>query len=157
MPETRHIDRRLAFRRTAAEIRSMSVYCRAHPLALLRPSLADEGVTTAAGLRRTPSGRLVRLTGLKVIVHTPPVKSGRRVMFITMEDETGLSDVVVFERVQQRAARAILTSQVLTVAGRLERRGAGGKSVSVIVERVIPAWTGDLLDLLSAAAGPPRL
>jgi DNA polymerase III alpha subunit len=46
-----------------------------------------------------------------VIMHTPPTKSGKRVMFLTLEDETGLFDVVVFSKAQSRFAKLILTSE----------------------------------------------
>ncbi len=59
-----------------------------------------------------------------VIIHMPPTKSGKRIMFVTMEDETGLMDVVVFPTAQAHCARAIMTSEVLTVEGRLQRKGA---------------------------------
>jgi error-prone DNA polymerase len=106
------------------EASSMSVFCRAHPLEPLRPALAKTGVITAQDLRRIKAGQSVIVTGVLVIVHTPPTKSGKRVMFITMEDETGLLDVVAFPKALDRYARASLTSEVLTVKGRLQRLGS---------------------------------
>ena len=126
------------------EASSMSVFCHGHPLIGLRPRLAVCGVVTARDLRRIPSERRVRVTGIRVIVHTPPTRSGHRVMFITMEDETGLLDVVAFPNAQQDGARAILTSEVITVEGILQRQGKDGRSVSIIMEKVIPSLTGPL-------------
>ncbi len=134
--------------RSATRIRneslSMSVSCYGHPLGVLRPTLADQGVVTARDLRRIPSGAGVRVTGLRVLVHTPPTKSGKRVMFITLEDETGLLDLVAFPKVQRTGAKSLLTSQVLTVEGRLQRRGNNGLSISIVVERVIRTLSGPL-------------
>jgi len=130
----------------------MTVFCRDHPLAALRPRLAKQGVVTARDLRRIPSGRKVRVTGLLVIVHMPPTKSGKRVIFITLDDETGLMDLAVFPKAQTGSARALLTSEVQTVEGRLQRRGKDGLSISIIVERVVPHLTGALSDFLSSAA-----
>jgi DNA polymerase III alpha subunit len=48
------------------------------------------------------SGAIVRVSGMVIIVHTPPTKSGKRVMFLTLEDETGLFDVVVFSKMGRR-------------------------------------------------------
>jgi DNA polymerase III alpha subunit len=90
----------------------------------------------------------VVVTGILVIVHTPPTKTGKRVMFITMEDETGLLDVVAFPRVLEKYAKIIRTSEVLTVKGRLQRHGAWGKSLSIVMERVVVPWSGLLSDLL---------
>ena len=130
------------------EAHSMTVFCHGHPLAALRPRLAREGVVTAKDLRRIPSGRRVRVTGLLVIVHMPPTKSGKRVIFVTLEDETGLIDVVVFPRAQIKSARAILTSEVQTVEGKLQRQGRDGLSISITLARVIPHLTGSLSRLL---------
>ena len=133
---------------TLNEARSMTVFCHAHPLAALRPRLAAAGIVTARDLRHIPSGRKVRVTGLLVIVHMPPTKSGKRVIFITLEDETGLLDVVAFPKAQVSSARAILTSEVQTVEGRLQRQGKNGLSKTIILERVIPHLTGSLSEIL---------
>ena len=69
-------------------------------------------------------------------------------MFITMEDETGLIDVVAFPRAQADAARSILTSEVLTVEGRLQRQGHNGRSITIVMERLILSLTGPLSRLL---------
>jgi DNA polymerase III alpha subunit len=130
------------------EASSMSVYCSGHPLSVLRPSLAADGIVTGKDLRRLPSGCRVRVTGILIIVHTPPTRSGKRVMFITMEDETGLVDLVLFPKVQAHAAQPILTSEVVTVEGVLKREGKDGLSISIAVEKVIPKWTGLLKDFL---------
>jgi DNA polymerase III alpha subunit len=133
------------------EAGSMSVFCHGHPLEVLRPKLAAQRIVTAMDLRRIPSGRRVRITGILVIVHTPPTKSGKRVMFITMEDETGLMDVVAFPKAQVGFARDILTSEVLTVEGRLQRLGKHGLSISIIMEKVIRRWSGQLSHFLREA------
>jgi DNA polymerase III alpha subunit len=70
-------------------------------------------------------------------------------MFITMEDETGLLDVVVFPKAQTHFARHILTSEVLTVEGRLQRQGQNGLSISIVMERLILSLTGSLSKLLT--------
>ncbi|MBI5568847.1 MAG: hypothetical protein HY914_02785 [Desulfomonile tiedjei] len=130
------------------EAGSMSVFCSGHPLEALRPRLAAEGIVTARDLRRIPSGSQVRVTGMLVIVHTPPTRSKKRVMFITLEDETGLIDLVMFPKAQLHSARPVLTAEVVTVEGKLQRQGTRGLSISVVVDKVIPRWTGLLADLL---------
>lgn len=130
------------------EASSMSVFCRTHPLAVLRPDLRKLGVVTARQLRSLPSGRKVRVSGLLVIVHTPPTKSGKRVIFMALDDETGLWDAVMFPKVQKDFARVVYTSELLTVEGRLQRQGKNGLSISVVVERVILPWSGRLSKFL---------
>jgi DNA polymerase III alpha subunit len=133
---------------TFNEAAYMSVFCRAHPLAVLRRELRAQGVVPARKLRRTPSGRRVRVSGLLVIVHTPPTKSGKRVMFLTLEDETGLLDAVVFSKAQKDCAQVIYTSELLTLEGRLHRQSGNGLSISVVVDRVILPWSGKLSEFL---------
>jgi DNA polymerase III alpha subunit len=88
------------------------------------------------------------VTGILVIVHTPPTKSGKRVIFITMEDETGLIDVVVFPKAQIHYAEAIFKSEALTVEGRLHRQGKLGLSTSIVMDRLVMPWTGKLSSLI---------
>jgi DNA polymerase III alpha subunit len=130
------------------EAGSMSVFCRTHPLAVLRRELGEQGVVKARQLRSIPSGKTVRVSGLLVIVHTPPTKSGKRVMFLTLEDESGMFDAVVFSKVQKVFARVIYTSELLTVEGKLQRQGRNGLSISIIVEKVILPWSGLLSEFL---------
>jgi len=96
-----------------------------------------------------PTGATVRVSGMVIIVHTPPTKSGKRVMFLTLEDETGLFDVVVFSKAQSRFAKLILTSEVLTIEGRLQRKGPGGLSISIVMERALVGLCGSLVKLLA--------
>jgi DNA polymerase III alpha subunit len=110
--------------------------------------LARMGVIKARDLKRIKAGETVIVTGILVILHTPPTKSGKRVMFITMEDETGLLEVVAFPRVLDNYARIIRTREVLTVKGRLQRRGSWGKSLSIVMELVVLPWSGLLSHLL---------
>jgi error-prone DNA polymerase len=69
-------------------------------------------------------------------------------MFITLEDESGLIDLVVFPKIQKLYARHILTSTVLTVEGKLQRQG-NGLAISIIVQKILTNWTGTLPKLLS--------
>jgi DNA polymerase III alpha subunit len=149
MPADRLSDASIALR----EAGSMSVFCRTHPLVVLRPVLNTQGIVTARKLRSIPSGRWVKVSGLLVIAHTPPTKSGKRVMFLTMEDETGLWDAVVFTEAQQKFARVIYTSELLTLEGKLQRRGSYGLAISVIAQEVILPWSGLLSEFLHGPEG----
>lgn len=148
MPEESRYTGRIDREQIYNEYISMKVFCHAHPLSALRPSLYKDNIIKATDLRRLPTGSIVRVVGLLIIVHTPPTKSGKRVMFLTMEDETGLMDVVVFPKTQKGFARTILTSQVLAVQGKLQKQGVGGKSMSIIMEKAIKNWSGNLHDFL---------
>ncbi len=132
---------------------SMEVCCRHHPMSGLRQMLRAEGAAAAADLGRLPSGKRVTVSGLVIFFHTPPTRSGRRIIFATLEDETGLLDLVILPHVQERWARLIYTSEVLTVRGRLLRQGRQGISISVTAERVITNLSGTFTRLSRLAAG----
>ena len=91
-----------------------------------------------------------------ILVHTPPTKSGKRVMFMTLEDEAGLFEVVVFSKAQDRFAKLILTSEVLTLEGRLQRQGPTGLAISVIMEKALVGLCGPLTKLLGYVIKIPK-
>jgi len=75
-------------------------------------------------------------------------------MFITLEDETGLFDVVVFERTLDKYAKLIIQSEVLTIEGRLQRQGVSGKSMSIVMEKCLTGYCGSLIGLLGGNRDP---
>jgi len=110
-----------------------------HYMSFWRDFLAGEGYRTGAELGRLPSGSWVKIAGLPVRPHRPPTRSGRTVVFFSLEDETGLTDVTVFEDVYQRYGHWLFGPAVgpVRVLGRLVRRGKG---ISVTAN-----WIGPLL------------
>ncbi len=74
------------------------------------------------------------VAGVKVASQTPAIRSGQRIIFLTLDDATGPVEVVVFEKVQPKVAKTVFHSFVLAVWGKLRRTGVGG--VSVIAEEV---------------------
>jgi DNA polymerase III alpha subunit len=142
--------------KTLREAMSMSIFCHAHPLTSLRNILRKQNVVYSSHLRRMPSGSRVRISGMLILVHTPPTKSGKRVMFLTLEDEMGLFEVVVFSKAQDRFAKLILTSEVLTLEGRLQRQGPTGLAISVIMEKALVGLCGPLTKLLGYVIKIPQ-
>jgi len=92
-----------------------------HPLALLRPRLARMRFASAAGLRELPHGRPARAAGIVVGRQRPDTASG--VIFVTLEDETGSVNVIVWRDLAERQRRELLGSRLLGVHGVLEREG----------------------------------
>ncbi len=133
--------------RVLLEKRCLEVYCTAHPLAALREMLKRHGVVTRRELKYLKAGTIVAVSGLVIFFHTPPTRSGRRIIFATLEDETGLLDLVLLPAVQKKWARLIYTSEVLTVRGRLERQGKHGISISVTVRSILPGMSGSYIRL----------
>ncbi len=156
MKPVQSLDRDCA-EKTLREAMSMNIFCHAHPLTSLRNILRKQNVVTSSNLRRMPSGATVRVSGMLILVHTPPTKSGKRVMFLTLEDETGLFEVVVFSKAQDRFAGIILTSEVLTLEGRLQRKGPTGLAISVIMDKALVGLCGPLTKLLGYVMKIPKI
>jgi len=92
---------------------------RTHPMQLVRPHLP--GVFRASDLGTLNSGRRIRVAGLVTCRQRPGTASG--VTFVTLEDETGNTNVVVWRDVAERQRRALIASRLLIVYGTLERQG----------------------------------
>jgi DNA polymerase III alpha subunit len=97
-----------------------------HIMAPFREDLKKCGFVQSAALKWKPHGSLVKTAGRVIIIHTPPTRSGKRVMFLTLEDEEGLFDLTVFQDVQAPYAKKILASTVLLVEGVMNRFGLRG-------------------------------
>ncbi|MGE5553063.1 MAG: DNA polymerase III subunit alpha [Betaproteobacteria bacterium] len=106
-----------------------------HFLAHYRPALRSRGILTSREIARTRPGYPVTAAGLVIRPHRPPVRSGRIVVFFSLEDEFGLTDVTVFEDVYQRCGKVIFTIPALVVKGRVEKRG---NARSVIAAELAP-------------------
>jgi error-prone DNA polymerase len=98
-----------------ADYRSTGLSLAAHPLSLLRPQLAVFKVQPAAVLRDYPDGRLARASG--IVTHRQRPETAKGVIFVTLEDETGAVNVIVWPQVAEAQRRPLLASQLLTVYG----------------------------------------
>ena len=112
-----------------------------HPLALLRARFQRLRLTPAARLRMLPSGRLARTIGLVIGRQRPDTKSG--VIFVTLEDETGMTNVVVWRAVSELQRRVLLGARLMAVHGVVERQG---DVVHLIAGKLVDytAWLGAL-------------
>jgi DNA-directed DNA polymerase III PolC len=104
-----------------ADYASLGLTLGRHPLALLRERLQRQRMVTATELKTLPHGRLARVTGLVTGRQRPGTASG--VTFVTLEDETGMVNVIVWRDLAERQRRELLRSSLLTVYGTLEREG----------------------------------
>jgi len=104
-----------------ADYRALGLTLGRHPLALLRGQLRARRLVTAAEVRNTPHGRSVRTAGLVIGRQRPDTKSG--VIFVTLEDETGATNVIVWRDLSDRQRRELLGSRLMGVYGRVEREG----------------------------------
>ncbi len=116
---------------------------RAHPMAILRPALAGGAIRTARELDRLGDRDAVELAGLVIVRQRP--ETARGVVFVSLEDETGIANLVVRPEVYERYRAVVRGCPFLVARGRVERTG---RVVNVQVESVAP--------LAFAPAGAPR-
>ncbi len=114
-----------------------------HPLAYLRERLARRRVITAYEAQRQRQGERVTVAGLNISPHRPPTRSGRSVLFSSLEDETDLLQLICIGEALQNHTGLFLTAPAIVVRGVIERKGAGA---SLKVEQARPLCLRDYLD-----------
>jgi error-prone DNA polymerase len=115
-----------------ADYASLGLTLGRHPLALLRSRLARMRLATAAELRGYAHGRPARAAGIVIGRQRPDTASG--VIFVTLEDETGSVNVIVWRDLADRQRRELLGSRLMGVHGTLEREG---EVVHLIAKRLV--------------------
>jgi error-prone DNA polymerase len=125
-----------------ADYRAVGLTLGRHPVALLRSRLASARVQPASDLPGVAHGQKVRVAGLVVTRQRPASASG--VTFVTLEDETGCVNLVVWERIAREQRRALLDSRLMEVRGEVQREG---EVVHVVAHRLIDrsAMLGELV------------
>jgi error-prone DNA polymerase len=121
--------------RVRAELDILGLDASAHVIDFYAPMLEALGVTRSGQLLGQRSRSELWVAGVKVATQTPPVRSGRRVVFLTLDDSTGPVDATFFEDVQGPYAATVFHSWMLLVRGILRRTGARGVSL-----RATGAW-----------------
>jgi error-prone DNA polymerase len=121
---------------------------KAHPLSFLRATLARRGVTPAAALRQRRDGELVTVAGI-VLVRQRPGEG--KVIFMTLEDETGIANLVVWIPVFERFRRIVMGARLVACTGRLQIQG---EVIHVVTER-LRDWTPALRRIGAATAPGP--
>jgi error-prone DNA polymerase len=115
--------------RTRAELDVLGLDVSGHVLDAYQPLLQVLGVTPARDLLGCRNGQQVLVAGVKVATQTPPVRSGRRVVFVTLDDSTGPADATFFEDAQVGYATTLFHSWLLLVRGEVRRTGPRGVSL----------------------------
>ena len=124
-----------------ADYQHLGLSLRRHPLALLRDRLTSVGLQTAGEVLQLTDGAVVHAAGLVITRQRPSSASG--VIFVTIEDETGYLNLVVWERIAERQRQVLLGATLLGVHGEVQREGA----VVHIVARQLSDHSGLLGEL----------
>ena len=131
----------------AADYQTMRLSLKSHPMAILRPRFARDRVLSCAAASATRDGQFVRVAGL-VLVRQRPGKGNA--IFVTLEDETGVANLVIWARLFERFRREVMSARLMLAEGRLQKSPEG--VVHLMVSRVFDR-TG-ALDHLSRAHHP---
>ncbi|CAD6015791.1 DNA polymerase III alpha subunit (plasmid) [Agreia sp. COWG] len=115
--------------RIGTELDILSTELNEHLIEGYRPLLDSLGVINAADLVSLPNKTEVIVAGVRVATQTPPMKSGKRVVFISLDDGTGCSDATFFDEAQQRSGPLLFGTRLLLIRGRTRRTGARGVSL----------------------------
>lgn len=105
----------------------------AHPLDFCN---LDDGFTHMKDLPAIVTGKTVKIAGSVIRYQMPPTRNGKRVVYIVMEDGTGIADVTVFSDVQERCGHVLFQEGLLVVKGKVQRRGP--KALSLIAQDLAP-------------------
>ena len=149
LPELRHdssIDLPLISRGEDVihDYRTLSFSLKAHPVSFMRSKLRERGTFSAAELSRAKDGQSVEVAGLVLVRQRPGTASG--IVFATLEDETGIANVVIWRKVFDTKRQVILKSKLLAVRGKLQVEG-------LVIHVVAEDFTDMTDDLLKLANG----
>ena len=111
----------------------LSLDLTAHPLDFVS---LNSSFTRMKDLIFAVSGSTVKIVGSVIRYQTPPTRNGKRVVYIIMEDGTGIADVTVFEDVQEKCGPVLFREGWLAVTGKIQKRGP--KALSIIADNLMP-------------------
>jgi error-prone DNA polymerase len=107
-----------------------SLSLKAHPVSFIREQLDQLHILSASSLEKAKDGDLVKVAGLILVRQRPGTANG--ICFVTIEDETGTSNLVVFQKLFDKYRKEVIQSKLLMVEGKLQREG---EVIHVIVRR----------------------
>jgi error-prone DNA polymerase len=121
-----------------------------HQLEQYRTMLDAMGVVNSSELVGLRNKTEVLIAGVRVATQTPPMRSGKRVVFVSLDDGYGCADATFFDEAQARASHILFNTRLLVISGKTRRTGVNG--VSLMAEN---AW--DLKSLWNEWAKRPEL
>ena len=128
------------------DYRYLGLSLKAHPLSFLREALAARRIIPAERLRDTPNGRRVTVAGLVITRQRPGTASG--VIFLTLEDETGIANGIVWPKVFERFRPVVLGARLIALTGKVQSASGVIHVIADTIEDLTP-----MLAILSADAG----
>ena len=136
-------------REVIEDYRALQLSLRAHPLTFVRDELARRGVTRCADLVGIRDGRHVEVAGIILVRQKPG--SAKGVLFITIEDETGIANGILWPDRFEAQRRTIMSASMIGMRGRVQKEG---EVIHVICDRIVDH--GDLLHRVGEMSFPHR-
>jgi len=137
-----------ASQQVVRDYRSTGITLREHPMSFLRSTLAMRRMVTAEQLQKVPHGRIVTVAGL-VLSRQQPM-TAKNTIFLTLEDETGTINVIVWKHVHEKHRRSVYGGTLLCCQGELQRAGL----VTHLIARYFWDWTSQLTRLNAGDSDP---
>ena len=116
----------------ADDYRTLKLSLKSHPMALLRGGFTRQKMIKCAELLEQKNGARVQLAGLVLVRQRPG--SAKGVMFVTLEDETGIANIIVWSHVKERFRPALLGARLMGVQGKMQRQGI---VIHVVADRIL--------------------
>ncbi|MCG5480462.1 MAG: error-prone DNA polymerase [Ensifer alkalisoli] len=127
MPEGEHV---------IHDYRTLTLSLKAHPVSFMRQDFARMGITCNRDLMKTPAGRRVTVAGVVLVRQRPGSANG--VIFMTIEDETGVSNIIVWERTFRKYRAEVMGSRLVKIRGRLQSESDVIHVVAEYIEDMTP-------------------
>ena len=115
-----------------ADYQTLRLSLKAHPMALLRPVFQAEKILSCADLATAPAGKRVSVAGLVLVRQRP---GNGKAIFITLEDETGIANIILWARTFEAQRRAVMAARLMQVQGEVQRSPEG--IVHLLAHRII--------------------
>ncbi|MFD2675468.1 DNA polymerase III subunit alpha [Gulosibacter bifidus] len=142
--------------RVHAELDILALDLSEHVVDGYRPLLDAIGVTPAGRLASLRAGTEVTVAGVRVATQTPPMRSGKRVVFISVDDGTGCADATFFDDAQELSGSVLFGTPLLLIRGKVRRTGERGVSIQAEFARDLKlAWQEYVLIQNAAATASP--
>jgi error-prone DNA polymerase len=132
----------------AEDYRTLHLSLKRHPLSLLRARMQAQGYVQASRLATIANDTTVKVSGLVLVRQRPGTASG--VIFATLEDETGVANIIIWPKAFERFRRTVLTCSLMGVTGKLQREGI---VIHVIADRIVDL-TDQLQDMTTMTEAP---
>jgi error-prone DNA polymerase len=134
-----------------ADYQTVRLSLKGHPMEFLRAMFTAEQVSTCAAVAASPNNTPARCAGVVLVRQRPG--SAKGVIFMTLEDETGIANVVVWPKVMEKYRKEVMGARLIFVEGRIQ--SSKERVVHLVAERLVDR-SDELRYLANDALGPPR-